>query len=142
MAAKRSRPFIFMFKCQLLTRSDGAHRAGIGAGTAVDADFRIDRINVTFLDGALRALGLASTASYAGVWRNFICHNVMRLLISYFFLTHKSNIFIVTLQRYEKSFSDIGHAVALQSGFRPDCPRLRHRGPQGRPSDLHVHLYQ
>ena len=44
---------------------DGAHRAGIGAGAAVDASVWIDGVNVTLVDSALRALACASSASYA-----------------------------------------------------------------------------
>jgi len=44
---------------------DGAHRAGVGAGAAVDAGVRVDGVNVTLVDSALRALACARAASYA-----------------------------------------------------------------------------
>lgn len=50
---------------RLLSRVDGAHRAGVGAGAAVDAGVWIDGVNVTLMDSALRALACACAASYA-----------------------------------------------------------------------------
>lgn len=50
---------------RLLCRVDGAHRAGVGAGAAVDAGVRIDGVNVTLVDSTLRALARACSASYA-----------------------------------------------------------------------------
>lgn len=50
---------------RLLCRVDGAHRADVGAGAAVDAGIWIDGVNVTLVDSTLRALARACSASYA-----------------------------------------------------------------------------
>ena len=60
---------------QLFGRGDGAHRASVDAGTAVDADIGIDGIDVTFLDSSGRAFALAGTASDANVSRNLVSHS-------------------------------------------------------------------
>ncbi len=63
----------------LLLRCDGAHRADISAGTAVDADVRIDGIDITLGNGALRALSDAGSASNADILSNFVSHNLIVL---------------------------------------------------------------
>ena len=63
----------------LLLRCDGAHRANIGAGTAVDADVRIDGIDISLGNGALRALSDAGSASDADILSNFVSHNLIVL---------------------------------------------------------------
>ena len=42
--------FLFFVR-ELFPRNDGTCRASVCASAAVDANLRIDRINVTFLDG-------------------------------------------------------------------------------------------
>ena len=69
-----------MVLCLLLARRNGAHWAGVGASTAINTNFRIDGVNIAFLDGAGRAFALAGAASYAGVCRNFISHNSVKLI--------------------------------------------------------------
>jgi len=45
---------------------DGAHRAGVSAGAAVDAGVRVDDVmNITLVDSALRTLANASSARHA-----------------------------------------------------------------------------
>jgi len=51
------------------------HGAGVGASAAINAHIRIDRINVSFLNGAGRAFALAGAASNAGICGNFVSHN-------------------------------------------------------------------
>ena len=59
------RPLTESCDARLLSRMDGAHRAGVGAGAAVDAGVRVDGVNVSLVDSALRALACACAASYA-----------------------------------------------------------------------------
>ena len=60
------RPLTESCDAWLLSRVDGAHRAGVGAGAAVDAGVRINHImNITLVDGALRALARACSAGHA-----------------------------------------------------------------------------
>ncbi len=59
----------------LLVGGDCSHGASVSASAAADACVGIDRINITFLDCAYRALAKTSTASNAGVRINFVCHN-------------------------------------------------------------------
>lgn len=61
---------------QLFTRSDRTHRASVGAGAAIDAEIRVDGINVAFDDGALRALTLAGSTCYACIRRNLVSHGL------------------------------------------------------------------
>lgn len=46
----------------LFGRRDSSHGACISAGTAVDANFGINVIDVSFVDGTLRALSCAGSA--------------------------------------------------------------------------------
>lgn len=57
----------------LLCRRDGAHRASIGASTAINANCRVDLVDVALADCTCRALRKASTASYA-ITGNFVSH--------------------------------------------------------------------
>lgn len=44
------------------------------AGTALDAEIRVDRINIALADSADRAFSLTSAASDAFVFQNFVSH--------------------------------------------------------------------
>ena len=65
--------------CFLLARRDCSHGASVGASTAINTNVGVDGVNIAFLDGAGRAFALASAASYAGVCRNFVCHNSVKI---------------------------------------------------------------
>ena len=68
--------------CVLLAGSDSSGRASVCAGSAIDADCRVDAVDITFFDSAGRALTLAGSASDASVGRDFVGHNVCCLRIS------------------------------------------------------------
>ena len=65
-----------------LLSADGAHGAGIGTSSAVDAHIRVDAVNISLGDGALRALRLAGAASYTDIRINFVCHCVVKLRLT------------------------------------------------------------
>ena len=67
--------FVYGFGGDLLRRSDGTHRADVGASAAVYAEVGVDAVNVAFADGALRAFADAGSASGAKIFTNFVSHN-------------------------------------------------------------------
>ena len=88
--------FVFGFGGDLLRRSDGTHRADIGASAAVYAEVGVDAVNVAFADGALRAFADAGSAGDAGVFVNFVSH-FLYLLVCCFRRYSGANIIIFHL---------------------------------------------
>lgn len=64
---------------------DSAGRADGGAGAAVEAGVRVNRVDVAFLDSADGAFALAGTASNAEIGINLVSHNSKVLLLCYKF---------------------------------------------------------
>ena len=73
----------------MLLFADGAGRAGILAGAAVDADIGIDAVDVAFDDCAGRAFALAGSASNASFRIDFVCHSLVELLVIRFSVLFK-----------------------------------------------------
>jgi hypothetical protein len=64
---------------RLLARFDGARRADTGAGAAVQADVRIDAVDIAFIDSTGRALALAGSACNAHVRIDLVSHSLSLL---------------------------------------------------------------
>ncbi len=62
---------------------NGTHRASVSASTAVNAGIRVDGVNVTLVDSALRALACTCSASYAISFRNLVSHNSINKIVTF-----------------------------------------------------------
>ena len=74
---------------RLLAGSDGLGRADAGASAAVDADVRVDGVDIAFVDGAGRAFALAGSASHAEVRIDYVSHSSDSLNVSVLLLVCK-----------------------------------------------------